>query len=118
MKGQYSVAIFLVILMAGLSASSSILSLPDVENEYIPNTYSSNSRFPPRIKPIIHSTPQTIAFGSITPTLQATLQNLQDTLINQTNTNDISTTAEPSDTENASNEPESSPLQTNYSAHT
>lgn len=93
-------------------------NLPDVENEYIPNTYSSNSRFPPRIKPIIHSTPQTIAFGSITPTLQATLQNLQDTLINQTNTNDISTTAEPSDTENASNEPESSPLQTNYSSHT
>jgi len=38
MKGQYSVAILLVILMAGLSASSSIQSLPDMENEKLSHT--------------------------------------------------------------------------------
>ena len=99
--------------------------LPDVENEYIPNTYSSNFRFPNRIKPLIHSGPQTIAFGSLTPNLQETLQNLQETLINQTNptntpnTADISTTAEPSETETETNinEPESSPLEPTYSSH-
>ena len=38
MKGQYSVSIFLVILMAGLSASSSIQNLPDIDNEKFSHT--------------------------------------------------------------------------------
>ena len=45
MKGQYGVAFLLVILMAGLSASSSIQSLPDIENEKFSHTQNVDSNW-------------------------------------------------------------------------
>ena len=45
MKGQYSVSIFLVILMAGLSASSSIQNLPDIDNEKFSHTQNVDSNW-------------------------------------------------------------------------
>ena len=73
--------------------------LPDIENNFTVNQNSSNYyKFPRRPNPIIPSTPQTITFGSITPSLQSALQSLQNTLSAQPNTpTEISTTAEPSE---------------------
>ena len=45
MKGQLSIAFFLVLLMTGLSASSSIQSLPDIENEKFSHTQSVDSNW-------------------------------------------------------------------------
>ena len=45
MKGQFSIAFFLVLLMTGLSASSSIQSLPDIENEKFSHTQSVDSNW-------------------------------------------------------------------------
>ena len=92
---------------------------PDVENEFIPNT-STFYKLPKRPKPLTHLTPQTITFGSsITPSLQAALQNISNSFTPpSTAPTEISTTVQQSESNNGDDDSESSPLQSSFSAHT
>ena len=74
--------------------------LPNIENEFFVNKQPSFMKFPKRPRPLIHTTPQTITFGSsLNPSLQAALQNIQDSFLPLSNTpTEVSTTAQASDT--------------------
>jgi len=92
---------------------------PNVENKFIPNT-SFLYKYPRKPKPLVHSTPQTITFGSsISPSLQTTLQNIQSSLITQSATPmEVSTTTQSSESNYGDEDAESSPLHPSLSAHT
>ena len=92
--------------------------LPDVENEFTLNTSISNYyKFPKRPKPLIHSSPQTITFGSMPQSLHNALQNLQNSLSAQPPTpTEISTTAQASENNDSetNEEPEASPIMSGH----